>query len=547
VRLLAALLLLAPAGQEPAHRDPASIIGRARAEAARGELPSARESWLAASALLPAGPDRDDCVARAREIDMRLAVRREIAAGFQADERLFAEIGVTRADAEGLVLHGQRIAWSAAPLETLRRSSAICRASTRACAGLVLEHLARGTPEEREEALRELGAMLEKRRIDAPEAWSIVAHHRGERVPSQGYLFREGGWREAQAVAAEAVAAGIEELGRRLETAPAAQRESALAGLLALGPEGEARAGAALRARFDSACAALRKGATLAQLAVLATEHAELERRRQAALDLIFDTEQYFYPYAPPECPPEKARLYAGVQQRVDSLVSAVRETWKAGRRVKPPAAFRAALEELDWLRAQRVDAALPEGLPTWTEGLDPALDTLDLGGFALDRRGRELLARDRAVAVLNERAFRRKDLEQPQVPGAEEQEQVRLTNEYRRMLGRRVLAWNTRIQAAAQGHADYMANTGDFGHFEKDPARRTPADRLKLAGYRWGGSENCHMGDSGPEGAHVGWTHSSGHHRNLLASGHLEMASGVAGFCWTQNFGGGTEFEREL
>jgi len=123
----------------------------------------------------------------------------------------------------------------------------------------------------------------------------------------------------------------------------------------------------------------------------------------------------------------------------------------------------------------------------------------------------------------------------------------VRVTNRYRALLGRRALAWNPKIQAAAQGHADYMSLTGNFGHFEPDPARHGPAERLKLAGYPGGGSENCHMGDSGAEGAHLGWTHSSGHHRNLLIESHREMASGIAGPYWCQNFGAGREFEARL
>lgn len=126
----------------------------------------------------------------------------------------------------------------------------------------------------------------------------------------------------------------------------------------------------------------------------------------------------------------------------------------------------------------------------------------------------------------------------------SEEAEQVEITNEYRRMLGRRVLAWNPKIQDAAQGHSDYMSLTGDFGHFEKDPARKGPVERLKLAGYTFGGGENCAMGGFGPEGAHSGWTQSSGHHRNLLGPKHREMASAISGPYWTQNFGSGQEYE---
>ena len=61
------------------------------------------------------------------------------------------------------------------------------------------------------------------------------------------------------------------------------------------------------------------------------------------------------------------------------------------------------------------------------------------------------------------------------------------------------------------------------------------------------GASENCHMGSGDPLGAHNGWRRSSGHHRNLLMPGHREMASGLSGYYWTQNFGTGTDFLDDL
>jgi uncharacterized protein YkwD len=99
-------------------------------------------------------------------------------------------------------------------------------------------------------------------------------------------------------------------------------------------------------------------------------------------------------------------------------------------------------------------------------------------------------------------------------------------------------------VQAAASMHSKYMANTGDFGHFERgDPKRRSPNDRMKLCGYGSGAGENCFAGSAAPRSAHNGWLHSSGHHRNILAVGHREMASGVVGNYWTQNFGRDTGF----
>ena len=114
--------------------------------------------------------------------------------------------------------------------------------------------------------------------------------------------------------------------------------------------------------------------------------------------------------------------------------------------------------------------------------------------------------------------------------------------------MGRRALAWNPRLQAAAKGHSNWMSETGKFSHFnDEDPTRTTPGDRMGLEGYNAGISENLHQGGAGPEGAHYGWTQSSGHHRNLLMPGHREMASAVAGAYWTQNYGVGRGFLEEL
>ena len=69
----------------------------------------------------------------------------------------------------------------------------------------------------------------------------------------------------------------------------------------------------------------------------------------------------------------------------------------------------------------------------------------------------------------------------------------------------------------------------------------------MTLCGYTSGAGENCYMGSAAPRSAHDGWLHSSGHHRNILAPGHREMASGVVGNYWTQNFGWGTSYLNEL
>jgi uncharacterized protein YkwD len=349
----------------------------------------------------------------------------------------------------------------------------------------------------------------------------------------------------------------LEREERALVRARADRRDEAAAALLERGEVGEPFLKRAVEARWGAAVEELLEGSTLKGLAKLAQDREELDHRRELALGLIFDEEEYFYPYRPPECPPEKARLYWPVQQRVDELVAGLREAWDRPSRAKISSDHREALEELAWCRAQQelctlvFDLSLPAELPDYALLVRPDEATLELRDFCWDGAEYEGRAQDRAVRARNLALWEAKAQEgrpEEQRAAAEERRQVEITNEYRLMFGRRRLAWNPRLQAATELHSAYMAETGNFGHFEEDrPETRTPFDRMRLCGYTMGISENCHMGGGGPEGAHEGWTHSSGHHRNLLMPGHREMATGHDSGYWTQNFGTDTSFLSDL
>lgn len=558
IHVLLALVAQPSPGPHAAHPAPSAQaedveaqLANARRREARGDLAAAREAWLAVAPRLPLGPERDAAVGAARAIEDRLAVRDEVAAFGAAVTDAFESLGLGPADADGVDYRGERMPWVEVEIDVLRRAIKIAKGSVRAKRGIVQEALARGTPAEKKAALADIARMVEKGEMPLVDAHAAVARARGEDLPAGGYVLVKGAWRRTADEARAAESAALEDAALAFAESEPKTRDALLAKLEARGPEGVARAAQTIETRWKAALASLAKGTTLEQLHQVAAQRAELDARRAAALKLIFDEERYFYPYSPPACPPEKAKLYAGVQQEVDALVSAAREPWNAPKRARTSAAFRVALEEIAWSRgaqaARKLAFAWDPTLPTWIEAIDPSQDVVELATFALDAREAADLARDRAVIAFNEAAWKRAGSDGPSAPNAEEREQVGITNAYRALFGRRVLAWNPKIQAAAQKHADYMSLTGDFGHFEPDPARHSPADRLKAEGYKSGGSENCHMGDSGAEGAHLGWTHSSGHHRNLLVESHREMASGISGPYWCQNFGAGREFEAQL
>ncbi len=539
------LVLLAPVAL--VQQTPEAQEARAHTLEQQGELAGARELWLTLSKARDPGPARDACIDAARALGMRLDVRLEIAAARPLDERVFGELGIEQASEAGLVVHGARLAWKDAPFELLARAGAAARLSQAARAGLVFERLARGDAREKDAALADLGRMLEKQELEAHDASAAVARARDERLPARGYLFRNGKWIDADVVASDAHLALLEALGRAFENAGPAEREAKLVALDAQAEEGRARADLALEARWRNAAAEILKSPCFDGLRALAKEHAELEARRAHALELIFDEQKYFYPYNPPECPQEQARHYAGVQQEVDERVAAVRTAWKSPRRVRVPERLRAAVEELGWnartQQQRKLSFAWVAELPEWAHWIGLDSDEVELASFACSAAERARLDQDARVAKFNAQALAAKESDKLAEANSEERAQLSITNEYRRMLGRALLAWNRKLQLAAQKHSDYQSLTGEFGHFEKDPARHGPTERMRLEGYKSGGGENCHMGDSGPEGAHVGWIHSSGHHRQILSERSHELGVAVSGSCWTQNFGAGSEW----
>jgi uncharacterized protein YkwD len=349
----------------------------------------------------------------------------------------------------------------------------------------------------------------------------------------------------------------LEREERELVRARLGKRDEAVAALLERGEVGEPFLKRAVEARWAAALEEIVDSSTLKSLEKLAQDREEIDHRREQALGLIFDEEEYFYPYRPPECPPEKARLYWPVQQRVDELVADLREVWNRQRSAKIAADYIEALEELAWCRAQQehctlvFDLSLPAELPLFALLVPAEARALELQDFAWDEAEFEALRYDRAVRARNLALWEAKaqgERPEDQRAAAEERRQVEITNDYRRMFGRRRLAWNPLLQAATAMHSGYMAETGNFGHYEEDrPDRRTPFDRMRLCGYTMGVSENCARSGGGPEGAHEGWTHSSGHHRNLLMPGHREMATAHDSGFWTQNFGTDTSFLPEL
>lgn len=93
--------------------------------------------------------------------------------------------------------------------------------------------------------------------------------------------------------------------------------------------------------------------------------------------------------------------------------------------------------------------------------------------------------------------------------------------NATRTSRGLRPMFLSSRLTAAAQNHANYMAQTGSFSHYSNG----SPQGRVAQYGFRGGVLENIAMGQPSVESAFNTWTASGAHYANMMSH------SDVAGF----------------
>ena len=120
----------------------------------------------------------------------------------------------------------------------------------------------------------------------------------------------------------------------------------------------------------------------------------------------------------------------------------------------------------------------------------------------------------------------------------------VRLTNRERKRKGIDKLSFNSKLQKAAQSHADDMDRTGRYlAHDSSDG--RVLRDRIDAVDYDWSYiSENAAVGQASPKAVVQAWMNSPGHRANMLDPEIQEIGVGyaiddVSGTpYWVQNFG---------
>ena len=403
----------------------------------------------------------------------------------------------------------------------LGAASLLYRAGDRARAELLLARLVHDEP---------------ARKVDVDRA---IARGRDEPYDERGYVLQKNTFVSARDLANQKLAKALGgELTAAMRSKDTADWDAFYERAMARGPQTVDALALALRTEFTEQVGRLDAAGIRKQFDKLAAKRAELDKARDFARTLIYDEVKYFYPYKPPAVSSDRFAEYNRVQAEVNARVDALRTLWQQeGGRIKVPTTLRADLDRLGWLEGvlQRlgqsdVVASVDIG---WARAL-PAGDSVGLQDFCLDVAERQDLEEWRRIEAYN--AIVGKQM------ASAVREQLQITNAYRAMFRHRPLALVPSICLAAQGHADEMSKLGYFAHMSPTPGRRTPFERMKLAGYSFGVTENIALVD-GAQGAHDAWCRSSGHHRNLLNPRHTEFGIGANGRYWVQNFGSGATY----
>ncbi|MSR75836.1 MAG: FHA domain-containing protein [Planctomycetes bacterium] len=348
-------------------------------------------------------------------------------------------------------------------------------------------------------------------------------------VPTGGFVWLSGAWITANDAARRTRREDMDKDAGLLASSKAEVRDPAFERLLALGNLSKASLRRGLLQARATVLIELRKVSGFEQVERLAAQRLELDTHRAHALELIFDTTRYPYPYRPPEADAAAQLNYRENQPEVARRVKVVSDIWGKAEAVALAPALRKLVTRLDEYGAMAARAEIDfEDEFAWLsllpEGREVSLTTI-----ALNPKDRERIDSGTEALRLNQSS--------PGIATPGEREQCRITNEYRLMMGGWALRLYDRLTRASRGHCADMTRLGFFAHDSPVPGKSSPMDRVLLTGMQPEGmSENIAI-SAGAAAAHSAWIRSPGHHRNILMPAWRLMGPGNSGSHWCQNF----------
>jgi len=110
------------------------------------------------------------------------------------------------------------------------------------------------------------------------------------------------------------------------------------------------------------------------------------------------------------------------------------------------------------------------------------------------------------------------------------------LLNQYRAQQGKAALTYDTKLEAAVQGHCLHMVKHGFFDHIAPEAVVKGPFERAPLCGTT-ANAENLAAGQSTPAQVMNDWKNSAGHNANMIGN-YKRVGLCRAGNNWGQIFG---------
>jgi uncharacterized protein YkwD len=382
-----------------------------------------------------------------------------------------------------------------------------------------------------------------------PKVEQVVAAWRGTPVPEGGYAFDYTyGYESAADRANRQVIAKVSNLSSTLASSSDLKAlDKAFAEVLALYKEAETdaerRAGIKLEAMISLRAAKekrLKSIETKARnsgknLGALQAAKTELNKRRDAALKLIYDTAVYL-----PESHPDwrKGDKVNG-QEKVDQHVleahpGSVEELWKkaGGYVARLDPSLQRDVEIVNHINAKYLpefgEKPPADELKAFHQIVNNLNRVVDLTTFSLNDKERDDYLYNRRVDAYNEA------LNDPAVT-KDIKDHVKVLNDYREMMGRRRLFIDPRLCRATTKHSEACNAANRIWH---DGPDGTPQTRAKAEGFPAGVGENVAIGYANPEDIWWrGWYRASDHHRNGLSDRWTCVGYGYVGRVGTQNF----------
>lgn len=268
----------------------------------------------------------------------------------------------------------------------------------------------------------------------------------------------------------------------------------------------------AIKNKIDAELKNIRKKADGIKQQQLKSLRKELGKRRKAALELILDESAY------PEGDAGKA-----AQPKVNKKVDAVKEIWY-NPAIKPadlPVDVCKTLEFLGRLGGYLKSLGIVTNTEEEISKLLCSVDRDEFRNLSLNNEEKSLAEHNKKIWEANENRVT--------IMNPDEMELLKKTNEYREMMGLKILGANDQLTKAARRHLEWCAKRNVIDHFQDIAESRTPQDMAGQEGYKNRVGENLQaktaIGDN-MQAVIDSWCGSSGHHRSMLR-GWNEMGAG--------------------